>query len=115
VTHCTLTGHSLLIRDASEITGEWLERVLNRPSLRMTQIERIGTGQMSLTYRVSYVDADGSDGTVVVKLAADNDSSRNTGVGMGAYLREVAFYQHLGGRLQGPPRCHLAEYDPAQG
>src|SRR6202007_2727566 len=62
-----------------------------------------------------YVDGDGSDGTVVVKLAADNDSSRNTGVGMGAYLREVAFYQHLGGRLQGPPRCHLAEYDAAEG
>jgi Phosphotransferase enzyme family len=115
VTHSTLAGDSLLIREVSDITGRWLERVLKRPSIRTTQIERIGTGQMSLTYRVSYVDGDGSDGTVVVKLAADNDSSRNTGVGMGAYLREVAFYQHLGGRLQGPPRCHLAEYDTAEG
>ncbi|PJE16033.1 MAG: phosphotransferase [Mycobacterium sp.] len=70
---------------------------------------------MSLTYRVSYVEADGSAGTVVVKLAANNDNSRNTGVGMGAYLREVAFYQHFGDRLEGPPRCHLAEYDPAEG
>jgi len=70
---------------------------------------------MSLTYRVSYIEADGSEATVVVKLAAGDDISRNTGVGMGAYLREVAFYQHLGGRLQGPPRCHLAEYDVAEG
>jgi hypothetical protein len=115
VTHSTLTGSTLLIREASEITGPWLERVLNRPSLRTTRIERIGTGQMSLTYRVSYLDADGSDASVVVKLAADNDTSRDTGVGMGAYLREVAFYQHLGDRLEGAPRCHLAEYDTAEG
>jgi thiamine kinase-like enzyme len=115
VTHSTLTGRGLLVREASEITGRWLERVLNRPRLQTTGVERIGTGQMSLTYRVSYIEADGSEATVVVKLAADNDISRNTGVGMGAYLREVAFYQHLGHRLQGPPRCHLAEYDVAEG
>ena len=62
VTHSTLAGDSLLIREVSDITGRWLERVLKRPSIRTTQIERIGTGQMSLTYRVSYVDGDGSDG-----------------------------------------------------
>ena len=115
MTHTAPTGNSLLIREASEITGPWLERVLDRPGLQTTQIERIGTGQMSLTYRVSYTDADGSAATVVVKLAADNDDSRSTGVGMGLYLREVAFYQHLGKRLEGPPRCHLAEYDTAEG
>ncbi|WP_287033643.1 phosphotransferase [Mycobacterium sp.] len=115
MTHDALTGNSLLIWEASEITGTWLERVVGRPGLQTTHIERIGTGQMSLTYRVSYVEADGSAGTVVVKLAANNDNSRNTGVGMGAYLREVAFYQHFGDRLEGPPRCHLAEYDPAEG
>ncbi len=53
---------------------------------------------------------------MVVKLASDDDTSRATGVGMGAYLREIAFYRNLADRIRGPlPECHLAEYDPAEG
>ncbi|WP_372792167.1 phosphotransferase, partial [Paraconexibacter sp.] len=58
----------------------------------------------------------GAPETVVVKLASDDPTSRATGVGMGAYYREIAFYRHLAGRIGGPlPACHHAEYDPAEG
>ncbi|PRC46184.1 phosphotransferase, partial [Mycobacterium sp. ITM-2017-0098] len=105
----------LLIREPAQITDQWLSAVLRRPGLTGTDVQRIGTGQMSLTFRASFTDG-GTAGTVVVKLASDNETSRTTGVNMGAYLREVAFYQHLRDRLGGPlSRCHLAEYDEGEG
>jgi Phosphotransferase enzyme family len=106
---------NLLIREPAEITAAWLSKALDRPGLEVTDVRRIGTGQMSLTFRVSFRDAGGAD-SVVVKLASDNATSRATGVGMGAYFREVEFYRHLSDRIGGPlPRCDLAEYDPAEG
>ena len=52
----------------------------------------------------------------MVKLASDDATSRGTGVGMGAYYREVAFYENLAGRLgDSVPACHLATYDPGEG
>lgn len=108
------TAPNLLIREPSQITARWLSEVLKRPGLEITDVQRIGTGQMSLTFRASFVD--GGAETVIVKLASDNDTSRGTGVGLGAYFREVAFYQQLGDRIGGPlPRCHLAEYDQGEG
>jgi hypothetical protein len=105
----------LLIRRPDEITGEWLSAVLGRPGLELRSTDRIGTGQMSRSYRVSF-GADGAEETVVVKLASDDESSRNTGVGMGAYLREVAFYENLADRLgDSVPACHFAAYDEGEG
>jgi hypothetical protein len=73
---------------------------------------------MSHSHRVTF-SADGSEGaieSVVVKLASTDPTSRSTGVGMGAYFREIAFYRNLAARIGSPvPRCHLAEYDPAEG
>ena len=106
---------ALLIRDADAITGPWLSEVLRRKGLSIVGIRQIGTGQMSRTYRVTYTHAE-TTGTVVVKLASDDPTSRGTGVGLGAYFREVAFYQRLSGRIKGPiPQCYLAEYDPSEG
>jgi hypothetical protein len=52
----------------------------------------------------------------VVKLASNDSISRATGVGMGAYRREVSFYRNLAPRIGGPlPGCHLAEFDEAEG
>lgn len=104
-----------LIREPSEISGEWLARVLGLDAVTLTSVERIGTGQMSQSHRVAFSTGAGI-GSVVVKQASDDETSRGTGVRMGAYYREVAFYQHLADRIEGPvPHCHLAVYDEVEG
>ena len=70
---------------------------------------------MSQSYRVAFAGDRGRE-SVVVKLASDNPTSRATGVGMGAYAREVAFYRQLAERIEGPlASCHLAIYDETDG
>lgn len=107
-----------LIRTIDELTPEWLAGALGRPVAEVLGSDRIGTGQMSHSHRVTFL-ADGSSDepeSVVVKLASTDPTSRSTGVGMGAYFREIAFYRNLASRIGGPvPGCHLAEYDPAEG
>ncbi len=105
-----------IIRTADELSTEWLARALDRPGIELRALERIGTGQMSQSYRVSFASSGTDTETVVVKLAAEDPTSRATGVGLGAYLREISFYRHLAGRIgESLPRCHLAEYDAAEG
>jgi Ser/Thr protein kinase RdoA (MazF antagonist) len=104
----------MLIRTADEITADALSALLGRETGEVTSVERIGTGQMSQSLRTTFADG----GTVVVKLASDDPTSRATGVGMGAYLREVTFYRELAPKLQGAgalPACHAATYDEAEG
>lgn len=105
-----------VIATAAEITSAWLGLALGRSGLAVTAVDAIGTGQMSQSYRVTFTADGGEAESVVVKLAAEDATSRATGVGMGAYFREVAFYRNLAGRIGGPlPACHLAEYDAADG
>jgi hypothetical protein len=105
-----------LIRHASEITGPWLEQALGREGLELLGSEPIGTGQMSQSHRVRFHDGSGGQDSVVVKLASEDPASRSTGVGMGAYYREIAFYRELAPQIDGPlARCHLASYDDEEG
>ena len=105
-----------LIRTRAEVSSDWLASALAQPGVQLRSLEQIGTGQMSQSYRASFAAADGAHRTVVVKLAAEDPMSRATGVGMGAYLREVSFYKHLARRIGGPlAACHMAEYDAAEG
>ncbi|MEA2169139.1 MAG: hypothetical protein QOF76_2439 [Solirubrobacteraceae bacterium] len=99
-----------LIQTPDQITAAWLSEVLGR-SVEPHGTAPIGTGQMSQNHRVSFGDGE----SVVVKLASADPTSRGTGVGMGAYMREVAFYSHLAARLEPVPACHLAVYDDAEG
>lgn len=100
-----------VVREVGELTPEWLGEVLGR-EVGGFECERIGTGQMSVSYRVTL---DGGD-AVVVKLAATDPTSRATGVGLGAYEREVRFYRELAERIGGPVvGCHAALLDPAEG
>jgi Ser/Thr protein kinase RdoA (MazF antagonist) len=100
-----------VVREIGELTPEWLSEVLGR-DVSSFECERIGTGQMSVNYRVTL---DGGE-TVVVKLAATDQTSRATGVGLGAYEREVRFYQELAERIGGPVvPCHAALFDPGEG
>jgi hypothetical protein len=76
----------------------------------------IGTGQMSQSYRFALHMNGGGLETVVVKLAASDDTSRSTGIGLGIYEREIRFYQEVAPRVKGPVAgCHHAEFDPAEG
>src|ERR1700690_3750304 len=96
------------IRTKDEIGQAWLSAVLKRPGLTIANVEEIGTGQMSQCYRVTLDDED----TVVVKLASEDPTSRATGQGMGAYAREISFYQELAARIEhGLPKCWYAAID----
>jgi hypothetical protein len=100
-----------VVRTIEELTAQWLGEVLDRdvPSF---EVERIGTGQMSLSHRVTL---DGGD-SVVVKLAATDETSRATGVNLGAYEREIRFYRELAPRIGGPVvGCRAALLEPAEG
>src|ERR1700749_2647725 len=75
-------------------------------------VERIGTGQMSGCYwvRLTYADAHAGPESVVLKVAATDPMSRQTGLALGLYEREVRFYRDVAPRLGGPlaPCYHTA-------
>jgi Phosphotransferase enzyme family len=121
-----------LIRTPDEISPSWLSQALGRPALDLIGSEPIGTGQMSQNHRVRFRPGghvaagearEGGVESVVVKLASADPTSRATGVGLGAYMREVTFYRELSGRINGPggsaggplAGCHLAAFAPAEG
>src|SRR5690349_6875557 len=111
----TTTTTTALIKFPEEISDQWLAGVLGLTEAKVLGTTRIGTGQMSQSHRVQFVGPDG-EGSVVVKLASDDETSRATGVGMGAYYREIAFYRNLAPLVGGSlPACHLAEYDEVEG
>ncbi|WP_246182836.1 ecdysteroid 22-kinase family protein [Mycolicibacterium grossiae] len=107
-----------LIERPSDLTAQWLTAVLDAGTVTDFFVERIGTGQMSECYRVrlSY-DADaGGPSSVVLKVAAADASSRQTGLAMGLYEREVRFYADVAPTLVGPVApCFHTAYDPETG
>ncbi len=106
-----------ILRTPDQITAPWLSAVLGLDDVRSVQTAAIGTGQMSQSHRVSF-SADGREQprSVVVKLASLDPSSRATGVGLGAYAREVRFYRELAPRIGGPLAvCHHAALDERDG
>ena len=78
------------------------------------ETDRIGTGQMSECYRValSYDGAAAGPSSVVLKVAASDPVSRQTGFALGLYEREVRFYAEVAPRLVGPiAPCYHASFD----
>jgi hypothetical protein len=107
-----------LIEIPADLSAEWLTAALGGGTVTGFEISRIGTGQMSECYRVVLRYADGGSGpaSVVLKVAAADPSSRQTGLAMGLYEREVRFYTDIAPGLAGPvARCHHAAYDAATG
>ena len=89
-----------------------------RDGLELLGTERIGTGQMSQSHRVTLPRRRGGPRRrVVVKLASDDPIEPRDGRRAWApTMREIAFYRNLAARIGGPlARCHLAEYDDAEG
>lgn len=102
----------------ADLSAEWLTRVLGGPSVTGFRTERIGTGQMSECYRVTPAYAQGSAGpaSLVLKVAAGEPTSRQTGLMLGLYEREVRFYTDIAPRLSGPiPHCYHAAIDTDTG
>ncbi len=105
------------IETPRDLTEDWLTEVLGAGAITAFEYERIGTGQMSECYRVVLTHADGSGPrSVVLKVAASDPTSRQTGLALGLYEREVRFYTDIAPRLAGPVApCHHAAFDPETG
>ncbi|KWX66728.1 phosphotransferase [Mycobacterium sp. NAZ190054] len=107
-----------LIQRPADLTAEWLTAVLGQGTVTAFSVDRIGTGQMSECYRVSlrYAEDGAGPASVVLKVAAADPSSRQTGLAMGLYEREVRFYTDIAPDLDGPVApCYHGAYDPDTG
>ncbi|MCF6388530.1 ecdysteroid 22-kinase family protein [Mycobacterium sp. MBM] len=94
---------SELIECPTDLTDDRLTTVLGAGTVTGHHFERIGTGQMSECYRVHLRYADGETGpaSVVLKVAAADPNSRQTGLALGLYEREVRFYAEIAPALTG--------------
>ncbi len=108
-----------VIERPSDLTVSWLAAALGSGPIADFAVERIGTGQMSECYRIrlTYTDAASSGpGSVVLKVAASDPVSRQTGLALGLYEREVGFYGDIAPHLDGPiAPCYHAAVDTATG
>lgn len=107
-----------LIQRPADLTAEWLTAAIGEGAVADFATDRIGTGQMSECYRVALRYADGATGpaSMVLKVAAADPSSRQTGLAMGLYEREVRFYTDIAPGLDGPVApCRHAAYDAETG
>ncbi|ORA08204.1 DUF7064 domain-containing protein [Mycobacterium asiaticum] len=111
------TDHA--IERPSDLTPDWLTATVRAGTIADFTAERIGTGQMSECYRIglSYTDSDaGGPASVVLKVAATDPVSRQTGLALGLYEREVRFYHDIAPRLGGAiAPCYHAAIDIATG
>lgn len=89
--------NAAVIERPTDLTAQWLTEILGAGTVESWDTERIGTGQMSECYRVTLRYADGSTGpaSVVLKVAAAEPTSRETGLNLGLYEREVRFYTDI--------------------
>ena len=101
-----------------DLTADWLTVAVGAGTVVEFSTERIGTGQMSECYRVSLEYRDGADGpaSVVLKVAATDEASRQTGLALGLYEREVRFYTDIAPGIGGPVApCYSSGFDPETG
>lgn len=110
----------MTVERPDDLTEEWLTATLGAGEVAGFTVERIGTGQMSECYRVALTYVSGADGdrpsSVVLKVAASDPMSRQTGQALGLYEREVRFYAEVAPRLGGPiAHCYHASYQPDTG
>ena len=106
------------IERPDDLTADWLTTVIGAGTVHQFSTERIGTGQMSECYRVALTYADGADGpeSVVLKVAATDPASRQTGLALGLYEREVRFYTDIAPGIGGPVApCYSSALDSETG
>lgn len=105
----------------TDLTSEWLTAIIGGGTVSDFTVERIGTGQMSECYRIglTYAQPDPTvrqPASVVLKVAATDAVSRQTGLALGLYEREVRFYRSIAPRLGGAiAPCYHAAIDVTTG
>ena len=108
------------IPSPEQVSAVWLTEVLQADGrdvvVRGFEAADIGTGQLGrcIRYRLDLDGADASAGprSVVGKFPSDSETSRQTGVELRNYVREVRFYQQFQQRLSiATPRCYFAEIE----
>jgi len=112
-----------VIERPGDLTASWLAAAIGAGPIADFAVERIGTGQMSECYRVrlTYADSEADAAargpeSVVLKVAASDPVSRQTGSALGLYEREVRFYGDIAPSLGGPiAPCYHAAVDTATG
>jgi Ecdysteroid kinase-like family len=101
-----------------DLTAEWLTAAIGVGTVERFSTARIGTGQMSECYRVALTYAGGAAGpaSVVLKVAATDPASRQTGLALGLYEREVRFYTDIAPGIDGPVApCYSSAFDSETG
>lgn len=109
------------IRRPGAVDADWLTAVLQAGGVdavvKSFTAQPVGTGQIgdSVRFNLTYARrGDGAPDTLVGKFPAAGDESRNTGIALGNYLREVRFYQQLASTaLIHTPRCYFTDVDEA--
>jgi hypothetical protein len=112
-----------VVERPADLTAAWLTAAIGAGTIADFTAERIGTGQMSECYRVQLKYADCAESaptdrphSVVLKVAATDPMSRQTGMTLGLYEREVSFYREIAPRLHGPvARCYHNGFDASSG
>lgn len=106
-----------VVERPADLTADWLTAALGSPVAGLSY-ERIGTGQMSECYRISLIYSGENPGpaSVVLKVAATDPVSRQTGLALGLYEREVRFYTDIAPRIGGPVApCFSSAFDAGTG
>ena len=110
-------------KTVEELEPEWLTEILRGSHSDATEIEsfvssRIGTGQVGECWRLDlqWRDGDGLPSSVprrvVVKVAAQDPTSREAGRSQSCYIREVGFYSELAASVGiRTPHCNFAAID----
>ncbi|WP_167102197.1 phosphotransferase [Mycobacterium sp. DL592] len=110
--------NDIVVERPADLTADWLTAAVAAGTVTDFTVDRIGTGQMSECYRIGLTYADGQHGpsSVILKVAATDPVSRQTGLALGLYEREVRFYTEVAPRLGGPiAECFHTYYDPQSG
>jgi hypothetical protein len=102
------------------VTPVWLTDQLRRAGHPKVEVrgftsKDVGTGQIGRCIRYTLDlagEKSGAPRSLVGKFPSDDPKSRETGVQLRNYLKEVSFYRELVGRLEvRAPRCYYAEIE----